>query len=256
MKGGLVKTLDWKIYLGLLAESGDAGPRGRPRAVRRRRLRHGDRQPLSLRPRRRPIRSASPEDLRQRIDVGGPSMIRAAAKNYLRVASVSAPAQYAGFSPSCGRRGAVPASRRAGASPPQAFGLVSRFDAAVSARFGGLEAAARREQPTGWSEHGGQEAFGRLQDHHRRPLSPADGDRLHRRGRKTDEPSSTTRSSTKSRASPRACVTARIPTRPRRSTSRSAAIWRSAAPSFWSLGRGSSRPRSFSSSASIRERPT
>ena len=24
MKGGLVKTLDWKIYLGLLAETGDA----------------------------------------------------------------------------------------------------------------------------------------------------------------------------------------------------------------------------------------
>ena len=140
MKGGLVKTLDWKIYLGLLAETGDpahAADLGRAGAVA------FDMVIANLYPFPETAADpdASPEDLRQRIDVGGPSMIRAAAKNYLRVASVSAPAQYGGLLAELretGGRTRLETRRKLAA---EAFGLVSRFDAAVSARLGGLEAA-------------------------------------------------------------------------------------------------------------------
>jgi phosphoribosylaminoimidazolecarboxamide formyltransferase/IMP cyclohydrolase len=140
MKGGLVKTLDWKIYLGLLAESGDAAHAAdleRSGAVA------FDMAIANLYPfaEASADASSSPEDLRQNIDIGGPSMLRAAAKNYLRVASVSSPAQYGALLDELretGGRTRLETRRRLAA---EAFGLVSRFDAAVSARLGGLEPA-------------------------------------------------------------------------------------------------------------------
>ena len=141
MKGGLVKTLDWKIYLGLLAESGDAAHEAdleRSGAVAFDMV-ISNLYPFAL---LAADPGASPEDLRQRIDVGGPSMIRAAAKNYLRVASVTGPSQYATLLEelrATGGKSRLETRRRLAA---QAFELVSRYDAAISARLGGLEAAA------------------------------------------------------------------------------------------------------------------
>jgi len=141
MKGGLVKTLDWKIYLGLLAESGDADHAAdleRFGAVA------FDMVIANLYPfvQASADPAASPEDLRQRIDIGGPSMIRAAAKNFLRVASVSSPDQYGALLDELRARNgrlSLETRRRLAA---QAFALVSRFDAAVAARLGGLDALA------------------------------------------------------------------------------------------------------------------
>ena len=141
MKGGLVKTLDWKIYLGILAESGDAdhaADLARSGAVA------FDMVVANLYPfvEASADASASPELLRQNIDIGGPSMLRAAAKNYLRVASVSSPAQYGAVGEelyATGGRTSLETRRRLATA---AFALVSRFDAAVSARLGGLDAAA------------------------------------------------------------------------------------------------------------------
>jgi phosphoribosylaminoimidazolecarboxamide formyltransferase / IMP cyclohydrolase len=141
MKGGLVKTLDWKIYLGLLAEKGDEAHEAdleRSGAVA------FDMVIANLYPFAEAAAdpSAAPEELRQRIDIGGPSMIRAAAKNYLRVASVSSPAQYGPLlvelKAKAGRT-CLETRRRLAA---EAFGLVSRFDAIVSARLAGLDAAS------------------------------------------------------------------------------------------------------------------
>jgi phosphoribosylaminoimidazolecarboxamide formyltransferase/IMP cyclohydrolase len=140
MKGGLVKTLDWKIYLGLLAESGDAAHAAdleRAGAVA------FDMVVANLYPFYEAAADpgASPEDLRQRIDIGGPSLLRAAAKNYLRVASVSGPGQYAavlGELRETGGRTRLRTRRRLAA---EAFGTTSRFDAAVSARLGGLDSS-------------------------------------------------------------------------------------------------------------------
>jgi phosphoribosylaminoimidazolecarboxamide formyltransferase / IMP cyclohydrolase len=139
MKGGLVKTLDWKIYLGLLAESGDSSHEAdlaRAGAVA------FDMVIANLYPFEAAAAdaSAAPEELRQRIDIGGPCMIRAAAKNYLRIASVSSPIQYPALLAelrATGGKTRLETRRRLAA---EAYALTSAFDATVSARLGGLSA--------------------------------------------------------------------------------------------------------------------
>jgi phosphoribosylaminoimidazolecarboxamide formyltransferase/IMP cyclohydrolase len=141
MKGGLVKTLDWKIYLGLLAEPGDAAHAAdleRARAVA------FDMVIANLYPFAAAAADpgARPEELRQRIDIGGPAMIRAAAKNYLRVASVSGPGQYATILRELRETGGRTRLQTRKRLAAEAFGLTSRFDAEVAARLGGLDVAA------------------------------------------------------------------------------------------------------------------
>jgi phosphoribosylaminoimidazolecarboxamide formyltransferase/IMP cyclohydrolase len=92
MKGGLVKTLDWKIYLGLLAEPYDADHAAditRSRAVCFDMV-VGNLYPFG----EAAAKAGRFEDARQNIDIGGPCMLRAAAKNFLRVASVAHPSLY------------------------------------------------------------------------------------------------------------------------------------------------------------------
>ncbi|MFO7965037.1 MAG: hypothetical protein R6U50_14030 [Desulfobacterales bacterium] len=92
-QGGLVKTLDFKIYLGLLTETYND-------AHRHDLLRTGsvpiDMVVVNLYPFKKTISrvSATPEDARGNIDIGGPCMIRASAKNFLRVAAVVDPSDY------------------------------------------------------------------------------------------------------------------------------------------------------------------
>jgi phosphoribosylaminoimidazolecarboxamide formyltransferase / IMP cyclohydrolase len=141
MKGGLVKTLDWRIYLGLLAETGDSEHEADL-------ARHGavafDMVISNLYPFEAAAADAkaSPEDLRQRIDIGGPCMIRAAAKNYLRVAPVSSPSQYGALLAELKASGGKTSLETRRRLAVEAFALTSRFDATVSARLGGLSAEA------------------------------------------------------------------------------------------------------------------
>ena len=68
-------------------------------------------------------------------------MIRAAAKNYLRVASVSSPAQYGALLHelrTTGGRTSLETRRRLAV---EAFDLTSRFDATIAAKLGGLDPA-------------------------------------------------------------------------------------------------------------------
>ena len=93
MQGGLVKTLDFKIYLGLLAETYNDAHQAdlqRTQAVRL------DMVVVNLYPFRQTVArdGVTPEEARTNIDIGGPCMVRASAKNYLRVASVTDPADY------------------------------------------------------------------------------------------------------------------------------------------------------------------
>ena len=92
-QGGLVKTLDFKIYLGLLTETyNDAHQADLERT--------GsvpiDMVVVNLYPFRETIARAgvTPEEARGNIDIGGPCMIRASAKNFIRVASVVDPGDY------------------------------------------------------------------------------------------------------------------------------------------------------------------
>jgi phosphoribosylaminoimidazolecarboxamide formyltransferase/IMP cyclohydrolase len=92
-QGGLVKTLDFKIYLGLLTETyNDAHQLDLQRTG-------GvpiDMVVVNLYPFKETIAKASvtPEQARGNIDIGGPCMIRASAKNFIRVASVVDPDDY------------------------------------------------------------------------------------------------------------------------------------------------------------------
>jgi len=93
-QGGLVKTLDFKIYLGLLTETyNDAHQSDLQRTG-------GvpiDMVVVNLYPFKATIAKdgVTPEQARGNIDIGGPCMIRASAKNFIRVAPVVDPGDYA-----------------------------------------------------------------------------------------------------------------------------------------------------------------
>ena len=92
-QGGLVKTLDFKIYLGLLTETyNDAHNED----IQRTGSVHIDMALCNLYPFKDTISKAgvTVEMARGNIDIGGPCMIRASAKNYIRVASVVDPSDY------------------------------------------------------------------------------------------------------------------------------------------------------------------
>jgi len=93
MQGGLVKTLDFRIYLGLLSETynpAHVADLARSGAV------SFDLVVVNLYPFQKTVAApgATPEAARTNIDIGGPCMVRASAKNYLRVASITDPADY------------------------------------------------------------------------------------------------------------------------------------------------------------------
>ena len=93
MQGGLVKTLDFKIYLGLLSETYNEEHQkdmARTGAV------PIDMVVVNLYPFQKTVErpDATPESARGNIDIGGPCMVRAAAKNFIRVASVTDPRDY------------------------------------------------------------------------------------------------------------------------------------------------------------------
>ena len=92
-QGGLVKTLDFRIYLGLLTETYNNAHQAD--------LQRTDSVPIdmvvvNLYPFKATIarEGVTVENARGNIDIGGPCMIRAAAKNFIRVASVVDPGDY------------------------------------------------------------------------------------------------------------------------------------------------------------------
>ena len=98
-QGGLVKTLDFKIYLSLLTETHNPPHQEdleRTGAV------PIDLVVVNLYPFRKTIErpGVTLEEARANIDIGGPCMVRASAKNFHRVAVVVDPADYPGLTTS------------------------------------------------------------------------------------------------------------------------------------------------------------
>jgi phosphoribosylaminoimidazolecarboxamide formyltransferase/IMP cyclohydrolase len=93
-QGGLVKTLDFKIYLGLLTETYNPSHQ---QDLKRTAAVAIDLVAVNLYPFEQTIAKpgVTVEEARANIDIGGPCMLRAAAKNYLRVAAVVDPNDYA-----------------------------------------------------------------------------------------------------------------------------------------------------------------
>lgn len=130
-QGGLVKTLDFKIYLGLLTETYNPSHRAdlaRTGAV------DLDMVVCNLYPFQAAVarRGVSTEEARAHIDIGGPCMIRAAAKNYLRVTVAVDPADYSSLLASLrAHRGRLSLQRRFELAR-KAFAHTAAYDRAIS----------------------------------------------------------------------------------------------------------------------------
>ena len=141
MQGGLVKTLDWRIYLGLLSESYNPAHRAdmaMHNAV------DIDMVVVNLYPFEKTVARAgsTSEDARGNIDIGGPCMVRAAAKNFHRVAVVTDPADYPRLVAELAAGGGALALATRFALAKKAFALTARYDAAIAAYLADLDPRA------------------------------------------------------------------------------------------------------------------
>jgi phosphoribosylaminoimidazolecarboxamide formyltransferase/IMP cyclohydrolase len=130
MQGGLVKTLDYKIYLGLLSETYNPA---HIEDLRRYGAAAIDMVVSNLYPFKKTIETAgaTPEAARGNIDIGGPCMIRAAAKNFHRVAAVTDPADYTTVAEELAGSGSLSLATRFRLAQ-KAFRLISDYDAAIA----------------------------------------------------------------------------------------------------------------------------
>jgi len=133
MLGGRVKTLHPRIHAGLLAD------RRRPEHVEQL-AEHGiepfDLLIVNLYPFRETVAAgAQPDEVIEQIDIGGPAMVRAAAKNFGSVAVVVDPARYADVIAVLEEHDEIPLPMRRRLAA-EAFAHTAAYDAAVAAWFG------------------------------------------------------------------------------------------------------------------------
>jgi phosphoribosylaminoimidazolecarboxamide formyltransferase / IMP cyclohydrolase len=143
MQGGLVKTLDFRIYLGLLSETYNPSHQAdmaRAGAV------GIDMVIVNLYPFERTVAgpAVSPESARGNIDIGGPCMVRAAAKNFHRVAAVTDPADYTAILAELRKNDGTLSLDTRFALARKAFGLSARYDAAIAGYLSALPVPAMR----------------------------------------------------------------------------------------------------------------
>jgi phosphoribosylaminoimidazolecarboxamide formyltransferase/IMP cyclohydrolase len=93
---------------------------------------------------------ASPAECVEQIDIGGPAMVRAAAKNHATVAVVTSPAQYPDVVATVAAGGFTLAQRRRLAA--QAFAHTATYDAAVASWFAAAYAPDHVARETGWPD--------------------------------------------------------------------------------------------------------
>jgi phosphoribosylaminoimidazolecarboxamide formyltransferase/IMP cyclohydrolase len=131
-RGGLVKTLDFKIYLGLLTETYNPAHQD---DLRRTGAVPIDMVVVNLYPFERTVAAAgvTVEQARGNIDIGGPCMIRAAAKNFIRVASVVDPADYPMILDNLNANGGATSLALRLALAKKAFAHTARYDQAIAA---------------------------------------------------------------------------------------------------------------------------
>lgn len=134
MQGGLVKTLDFKIYLGILSETyNDAHQKdlARTQAIAI------DMVVVNLYPFKQAVAKpdVTPESARTNIDIGGPCMVRASAKNYLRVASVTDPLDYTALIEELKSNSGTLSLNTRFALMKKAFAHTASYDSAIAAFF-------------------------------------------------------------------------------------------------------------------------
>ena len=131
MQGGLVKTLDFKIYLGLLSETYNEAHVEDLKRVEGVAI---DMIVVNLYPFKETVakEGSTVEMARANIDIGGPCMVRASAKNFLRVASVTNPSNYAAIVDELkAGSGSLSLKTRFGLAK-KAFSHTAEYDSAIS----------------------------------------------------------------------------------------------------------------------------
>ncbi|HEX5826244.1 MAG TPA: bifunctional phosphoribosylaminoimidazolecarboxamide formyltransferase/IMP cyclohydrolase [Candidatus Limnocylindrales bacterium] len=145
MLDGRVKTLHPRVHAGLLAD--------RRRADHREALAAAGIEPFDLvvvnlypfaAAARKP--GLSFDDLVEEIDIGGPSMVRAAAKNHASVAIVTSPARYDAVLAALDEHGSIPLGLRS-ALAVEAYRHTAAYDARIAAELPARMAAAGVDLP-------------------------------------------------------------------------------------------------------------
>jgi phosphoribosylaminoimidazolecarboxamide formyltransferase / IMP cyclohydrolase len=131
-QGGLVKTLDFKIYLGLLTETYNASHQS---DLKRTGAVAIDMVVVNLYPFKTTIaqEGVTVEKARGNIDIGGPCMIRASAKNYIRVASVVDPDDYGDIIAELAAKNGCTSLKMRYRLACKAFAHTASYDSAIAA---------------------------------------------------------------------------------------------------------------------------
>jgi phosphoribosylaminoimidazolecarboxamide formyltransferase/IMP cyclohydrolase len=144
--GGRVKTLHPRVHAGLLADTGNPDHNAQ--------LRDLGIEPFqllvsNLYPFEQTVASgATPPEIIEQIDIGGPAMVRAAAKNHGSIAVVTSPDQYGDVIKALAAGGFTEPERRRLAAA--AYAHTAAYDAAVASWFAASYAPDEVAAETGW----------------------------------------------------------------------------------------------------------
>lgn len=133
--GGRVKTLHPKVFGGILGRRELDGDQAE---MQKYEIPEIDLVIVDLYPFEDTVKSgASEADIIEKIDIGGISLIRAAAKNFKDVVIVPSKAEYAPLATILGEQGAETTLEQRRWFATQAFGVSSHYDTAIHAYFEG-----------------------------------------------------------------------------------------------------------------------
>jgi phosphoribosylaminoimidazolecarboxamide formyltransferase / IMP cyclohydrolase len=145
---GRVKTLHPKVHAGLLADLSKESHRGQLAELG---IAPFDLLVSNLYPFEQTVASgAGPAQTVEQIDIGGPAMVRAAAKNHATVAVVTSPASYPEVTAALRDGGFTLEQRRRLAA--RAYAHTAAYDAAVASWFASSYAADEVAAQTGWPD--------------------------------------------------------------------------------------------------------
>jgi phosphoribosylaminoimidazolecarboxamide formyltransferase / IMP cyclohydrolase len=139
MLGGRVKTLHPKVHGGILFRRADAGDR---QQTAEHKIAPIDLVVVNLYPFEATAAKPdlTPNELIENIDIGGPTMLRSAAKNFESVAVVTDPADYAAVAAEIAAHGEVSLATRLEMAR-KAFALTARYDGKIASELERLSAA-------------------------------------------------------------------------------------------------------------------
>jgi len=145
---GRVKTLHPRVHAGLLA---DLSNPAHERELAELGIAPFQLLVSNLYPFERTVASgATPPEIIEQIDIGGPAMVRAAAKNHGSVAVVTSPGQYGDVVKALANGGFDEPERRRLAA--QAYAHTAAYDAAVASWFAASYAPDEVAEETGWPD--------------------------------------------------------------------------------------------------------